>query len=180
MPAMTMVPMATTVAGDEPDKRCKQHAGEDAGNGKAALEMADAGDGKTDDSLGDAAGRHEGRGEDEEGDGKQRVVAGEGVEQRLRDRAERAVGMDHQEDDRRQAKGDRNGHADQEKADDHQEKKCDIHGSVLLVRFGCGFLDQVLGLVAGDDPIGLALEHLQVLPGRNGMVMSVMPSGRAK
>ena len=94
-------------------QRREQHAGEHRGDRQPALEMADAGDGEADDAARHTAGRHEGRGQDEERDGEQRVVAVEGVEQGLGDRAERGLRVDEQEDDRGQAERDGDRHADQ-------------------------------------------------------------------
>ena len=111
-------------------------------------------------------GRHEGRGQDEEGNGEQRVVAGKGVEQGLRDRAQRGIGVDQKEDDGGEAERDRDRHADQQKADDHREEEGDVHGSALLssLAFG-GFFHQLFGFVAGDQAVCLALDRSARRPG---------------
>ena len=85
---MTIEPMATTVAGDDPDRAGKEHTGKHTRNRQTARKMPDNGDGKPDDPFGHTAGRHERRRKDEERNGKQRVMPRHGLKQRLRDRGQ--------------------------------------------------------------------------------------------
>ena len=82
-----------------------------------------------------------------------------------------------QEDDGAEAERDRDRHADQQQADDHQEKEHDIHGSGS---FGFWVTRRaVFDLVADDQRLGRPVQIRQVAwisRNRN----SAMPTGSAK
>ena len=120
MPAITIEPIATTVAATARD-RGEQHAGQHARHRKAAAQMADAGEREADDPPGDAAGRQKGRGQDEERDREQRVVL-HGLEQLERQRGQRVVREQEDRGDARQPERDRDRRPDQEQAEQHRKR----------------------------------------------------------
>ena len=80
MPTMTMLPMATTVAGEEPESAAKSMQAKTPAIAKPPGKWPTQSYGEADDALGDAASRHKAGGEDKEGDRQQRVMALEGRE----------------------------------------------------------------------------------------------------
>ncbi len=91
MPAMTIEPTATTVAGDEPETAANSmHASTDA-IARPPRKWPMQAIGEADHPLRNAAGGHEGAGQDEERNRQQREVLG-GLEQLQRQRGQRVAG----------------------------------------------------------------------------------------
>lgn len=121
-----MVPMGNHGCRRRPGKSREEHAGEDGGDRQSTPEMADAGNREPDDAPRDPARRHEGRGEDEEGNGEQRVVLRRG-KQLQRDRGHGIVGEEGDRQNARKTERDCDRHAEKQQAEDEDEENGGFH-----------------------------------------------------
>ena len=127
MPAMTMLPMAATVAGDEPETAAKSMQARTEAMARPPRMKPTQSMAKRYQSVGHSSCREKGRGEDEEGDGQKRVVLALRLEKLQGDGGQRVTGEHEDCADARQAQRDGDGHARDQAEKKKDEQRCSGH-----------------------------------------------------